>query len=1612
MAFDTLGVNVVASGIGKVAGDISHLASSFLKYVGAVKQADAASLKAAQSQSKLADTMVNKTQKNIVSLERKYGTLISRANSLKVVLDNLNMTMRNPVSAKSNYDKAVSDVQRYEAAIKALESTMRRTKSGSVFKKDQWMVQVIAQLKVKLSEANAELAKQAKNYAAANREQDRYARALQALINVSNDAKATADDITKAYENLGEALKESGESHEAVTDAQKKLSGGMLDTENVLDGLLGMLNDSSGSFSGLTNIISTLVPSLSTVAGGFGQTSGASAALAGALGISTGALAGIVVGIGAAVLAFKAIKAAINIVVKVVQVAWQVFKKLVSVVWDVAKAIGKTLWSALTKIVSAPFRLISSLFGGVGSSMQRVLEMAIGMNLSRVWWQLGMKMRDMAKSAADAATEYQVTFNRLQTLIQNEQLGMLGKDASLDERDAAMKKSIELTKELINWTSKLAVTTIFDAEDILNVYTLAMSYGFASTQAEKLTESVLDFATGMGLGDTEMKRVIENFGQMRAQGKITGTELRDLARGSFVPVNDILEQMAKNAGLIGDYDIPNLQAITDVLKNMADNGEITNETFTTMSGILAKLGADGKITRQEFETLTQDLSQNDIMQKFGLTAEQAGKALEGIKTGKLTEELNELIKTGKITIDEFFEAFIEMVENKYPNAAKSMGLTMKAVKSNIQDYIATMIGWRLIAPVFEVVAKHVQGFIQNTLMSDKQIKLFDRMGLAFKNITELVLTYRDAMFKARDVFGKVFGTGPIAAIRRFAGSLIDMIGALGTDEKNFTEYLTSFKNALTLTFMPSESQSLVLKGITNLNKIMQDIMNGVEVDPEELKTSLDNVFGTLWKEFFGPKIKEALDYAWKTYISPTIKKVWEKMKKRFSEWKTETLIPGLKDFFGITLPGWISGISDWLIENGPGIIKSIGTFVSDILRELQKTSEFVLGPDHPLSILLELLKNIVIYGTTKITDPTSDINKENLENVVGSLERLKDALFTIVKEKLFEIPALKTFMDTLNTPGGQAVIASLTDFFNTVKDVGSINAGPITTIFEMIGNTIGGISGGGDYTIKVTKLMELIDKVRAFGAMLVSAPAVALDSFLLFIDGIVNFAASMAEVDWKGQPLVDSIAELILLFSEKEINSAAVENFVLMADKIAEFVAKIMGIDATAIRTKLRDIYNGIREFFGLKPIDFPPITGTVPVELNPDPKSTDENYVLNEDGSWTYVGPIGEGVYQGGAPTITVPLEMDPDPRSNNPHWKFDGTTWTYIGPPVSGKYPYGKTTTELPFDVQPDPRSSDPNWEFDGTTWTYIGPVSGKFPNGKADANVTVTPNTTLPDGTVVGDVSDMLDKWIDAGQAGPSMILAKTLSVDIDIVPTTDAAAEGTAIATEFTSEFSAAISTGMTAVDIPIPEITVERRRGATDGAALIVSEIAAVFSSDTTVASAGDAMMGRFMAEIAKAAVSSGMVAASIASSLAAPLNGLSGTFSSAGANAVQGLWNGMASVIDALILWWEGKVEYLNSIMPNMTQEGSPSKLYYRYGAHMMEGLRLGLESGQAGAVSQMHDAAIELRQALGAINTGTISPQQYNNVSNTTNWNVNVTTPLVASTPIQAYEILRMRAR
>ena len=175
--------------------------------------------------------------------------------------------------------------------------------------------------------------------------------------------------------------------------------------------------------------------------------------------------------------------------------------------------------------------------------LQRILVIAFGVLVRDAIRKVIDILGEMVGAVIDAANEFQALEVRLNTFNLN---ALIEAGYSYNE---AMERSIALTKEQLGWTLKLAVSSPYDATDVAAGYSLARSYGFVDKKAKELTDAVLDFASGMGLDNVAIERIITNLGQMVQQGKITGTELRDLARGSFVPVNKVLEMVAKNVGL-------------------------------------------------------------------------------------------------------------------------------------------------------------------------------------------------------------------------------------------------------------------------------------------------------------------------------------------------------------------------------------------------------------------------------------------------------------------------------------------------------------------------------------------------------------------------------------------------------------------------------------------------------------------------------------------------------------------------------------------------------------------------------------------------------------------------------------------------------------------------------------------------------------------------------------------------------------------------------------------------------------------------------------------------------------------------------------------------------
>lgn len=186
---------------------------------------------------------------------------------------------------------------------------------------------------------------------------------------------------------------------------------------------------------------------------------------------------------------------------------------------------------------------LGNMFSWLGGRIVDVATYALGQLLADAIEAVLSKIRELISAVFEAGSQFQILELRLNRLNFNDVAD------STEMFDSAMETAIDLTKEQMSWLQKLAVQTPYDAQDIANVFTLAKSYGFASDSAKGLTEDITNFAAGMGLGNTEIQRIIVNFGQMVQQGKVTQREMNDLARGAFVPVNDILKRMQENVGM-------------------------------------------------------------------------------------------------------------------------------------------------------------------------------------------------------------------------------------------------------------------------------------------------------------------------------------------------------------------------------------------------------------------------------------------------------------------------------------------------------------------------------------------------------------------------------------------------------------------------------------------------------------------------------------------------------------------------------------------------------------------------------------------------------------------------------------------------------------------------------------------------------------------------------------------------------------------------------------------------------------------------------------------------------------------------------------------------------
>jgi len=552
--------------------------------------------------------------------------------------------------------------------------------------------------------------------------------------------------------------------------------------------------------------------------------------------------------------------------------------------------------------------ILGTIFNSLGNTIDnfigfslRSLEHALGELLADAIEFVIKKLQELATEVIEAGNEFQTLEIRLQGLNYAEAI-----ESGMDYT-AAMDQAVEVTKEQLQWIRQLAVLTPFDATDIANVFTLARSYGFSAEEAQKLTVAVTNFTSGMGLSNVEVERIVTNLGQMVQQGKITSTEVRDLARGAFVPVADVLERVrialekAGTAGVDFTDKVAGLRTkVQDYETQLAIAVQRQSEfTETTAESTrMANQATIDKLTKQISDT-------NMELQTYNLL-------MDG--SGTITKEMFEKIRREGIPAQFFIDSFIEMTGERFPDAAERMAKAFLPAIANLKDLVKSFFGANVIKTILDTLGEKISSFTSK----------FGEMSEAGPIFTELGERLEGATIRIgetiAEIIAEIFKLGPSAdeMAEMFVGGIEKIAEWLDT---NKADIITWAQNAITWI------KEKVIPAVQELLKWLFGAPGGEGSEPTQ--GAIGKFFTWLTEEFI-PRVQETANW-FQDVLLPAIGSMEPLFAaliplgealfdvllamfgaedgKKFADFIKEDLVPAIED-----LTGWIRENKDMIAK--------------------------------------------------------------------------------------------------------------------------------------------------------------------------------------------------------------------------------------------------------------------------------------------------------------------------------------------------------------------------------------------------------------------------------------------------------------------------------------------------------------------------------------------------------------------------------------------------------------------------------------------------------------------------------------------------------------------------
>ncbi len=507
----------------------------------------------------------------------------------------------------------------------------------------------------------------------------------------------------------------------------------------------------------------------------------------------------------------------------------------------------------------------------------------------------------------------------------------------------ARRMASERLKDELAFVQKLAILSPFTNEQAANAYKTLKVYGFVTAEAQRMTQSLTDFAAGNGLAGDSIAELAYPLGVMAQENRINAHYLRQLqVRGMEI------EPTMKRFGVTLDSVAESGVNAKDFIKDLLEESDkffkgTASEQAGTFSGLISSLLdlkqiAERNVFTPFFESLRPALQGFvDALQGDGVTTllQMFGKALGWVASGPLR-----LLKSafGGLRLPlQTFEQSLKLLKDPVlalqntlrvilPPEIFSGLMKMKGLVDTLKAGLATGLTPTLA--------------MRNALRATfgpEAAATFDSLSLALSKVSGLIGKIKMALAPV----GSIVAQSLSSAFGWFTANVLPALNS-GLDwlSKNWDKIATAIK--IVGGILAGGAIAGALAGIVGA-------LGTINIPFIAIRLALAALAQAWNTDFWG--IRTSVLSAW-TQIQPALSSLWSwlqtqlpvALQKASVIWNT-TLLPALASIATFVATQVVPAIRDiviWLATNIPAAIQSVSAFWNTtLLPALQAVSTFI-----------------------------------------------------------------------------------------------------------------------------------------------------------------------------------------------------------------------------------------------------------------------------------------------------------------------------------------------------------------------------------------------------------------------------------------------------------------------------------------------------------------------------------------------------------------------------------------------------------------------------------------------------------------------------------------------